>query len=265
MIDLVEIIRNFVNDYSLDYEVIYPIINNILLANEDSMTPVDSNSLVFMNSDNVNSAKRKIIDEKYPIILPFELKYREYCRYKASGPTIRIRVNRENVLAAVWSLDDLKDTKFRIKVSFGEGEIDAGGPTKEFIDLAFKALVKPETGLFDLRNNHYWFRYHPTMTEDLKKKYRSVGILLGIAVSHRRTIPIHFPRYFYKKLLHKQMYITDVNMFNQDVFRTFISLLESSISEDDYLEFTYVDDLHNYTIDLTDFKYIDDDDLNQNI
>lgn len=75
MIDLVEIIRNFVNDYSLDYEVIYPIINNILLANEDSMTPVDSNSLVFMNSFHVNSENRKIIDDKYPIILPFELKY----------------------------------------------------------------------------------------------------------------------------------------------------------------------------------------------
>ena len=100
------------------------------------------------------------------------------------------------------------------------------------------------------------------MTEELKQKYESVGMLLGIAVSHGRTIPIRFPSYFYKKLLHENIDYTDIKFFDQKVFRALNSLLENSTSEDDCIEFTYVDNLHNYTIDLTDFKYIDDDDDN---
>lgn len=70
----------------------------------------------------------------------------EYNRCHASGPTVTLQTNRDDVLRAVWILRDLNSTNFRLKVKIGKGEKDEDDYLTEFIDLAFKALVKPETG-----------------------------------------------------------------------------------------------------------------------
>lgn len=256
ILDLVEIIKSFIKKNSLGYDAVYPIINKKNLANENSMTPVDSDKLIFMEESDVKEKHKEEIEKSYPIILPFKLKYEEYSEFDSTGTTVELDVNRDNVLDAVWLLDDLKDFNFSLKVHFGEDEIDAGGPSREFIDLAFKTIVLPETDLFELRNERYWFKYHRIMTEDLKKKYRSIGMLLGIAIINKLTIPIHFPRYFYKKLLHRDVYISDLNLFDPELFRSLTGLLENEINQD--LDFSYSDAKSGYEIDLTNFSYVED-------
>lgn len=261
ILNFVEIIKSFVKKDSLGYEALYPIINKIIIANESSMTPVNSDQLIFMDETDVKDSDRQRIEDSFPIILPFKMKYQKYLNHNATGPTIRISVSRNDVLKSVWLLDDLKQCDFILKANFGEGEIDAGGPRKEFIDLAFTEIMKKETDLFDLRNGYYWFKFHKNMTEELRKKYRSVGYLLGIAVLNKLTIPIHFPRYFYKKLLHRDFYISDLNIFNPEVFNYITWVLQNPISPDDNLDYTYRDIIDDYEVDLTDFSIVEDPDF----
>ena len=94
------------------------------------------------------------------------------------------------------------------------------------------------------------------MTNDLRKKYRSFGILLGIAIINKITIPIHFPRYFYRKLLHRDINVSDLNIFDPEYFSSIIALLENEINKE--LDFSYVDTIGGYEIDLTNFSYVDD-------
>lgn len=261
ILNFVEIIKSFVKKDSLGYEALYPIINKIIIANESSMTPVNSDQLIFMDETDVKDNDRQRIEDTFPIILPFKMKYQKYLNHNATGPIIRISVSRNDVLKSVWLLDDLKKCDFILKANFGEGEIDIGGPRKEFIDLAFTEIMKKETDLFDLRNGYYWFKFHKNMTEELRKKYRSVGYLLGIAVLNKLTIPIHFPRYFYKKLLHRDFYISDLNIFNPEVFNYITWVLQNPVSSDDNLDYTYRDIVDDYEVDLTNFSIVEDPDF----
>lgn len=258
ILNFVEIVKSFVKRDSLGYEALYPIIHKIITANERSMNPVSSDKLIFMDESDVKDKDREKIENLYPIILPFNMKRQKYLRHVSHGTTLYITVSRENILNSVWILDDVGTNDFKLNVSFGEGSVDCGGPTREYIDLAFKEIVKPETGLFDLRNGFYYFKYHKNMTEELKKKYRAVGILLAITILHHYTIPIRFPRYFYKKLLHKDIYIADLNVFDPSLYDGVKYILNNHITPEDFLDFIYIDPQHDdYGIDLTNFTHID--------
>lgn len=208
------------------------------MANEKSLTPVEADKFNFMDESDISDEDRISIDKYYPMILPFWLKYNEYNKYSPSKTTLNISVNKNNVLAAVWRLADISDYNCNIRVNFGEGESDAGGLGREFFDIAFKEIVKPETDLFDLRNDYVWIKYYRTMTED-QKKYQSVGILLGIAVLNHITIPIPFPKIFYKKLLHKDIDMSDLYILDPKLANEFNKWLNTSIDQYD-LYFVYI-------------------------
>ena len=266
MINFIEIVKSFIGKVSHSArlkvnDIIYPIINSFFLANEKSLTPVEEDKLIFMDESDLSDDDRKYIDKYFTIVLPFKLKYNEYNKYSPSKTTLNISVNRNNVLAAVWPLADISNYDCNIRVNFGEGESDAGGPGREFFNIAFKEIIKPETDLFELRNKYYWFKSHKTMTEDLKKKYKSVGILLGIAVLNHMTIPFRFPKVFYKKLLRKDIDISDLHTLDPDLFERFCDLSKTNVNQYN-IEFVYNDSITGYEIDLTNFSYVESDEYN---
>ncbi|KAK8891560.1 Ubiquitin-protein ligase E3A [Tritrichomonas musculus] len=263
MLDVIESIHHFVECCSLQYDEIYSIIYNIILANEHSLTPVNCTQLNFMEPKDVKEDYKNKIIKHCPVILPFSIKYEDYAKDNIPELKVYFTVNREDLLQTIWNLESIEDINVCFKIAFtNEDGIDCGGLTKEFIEIAFKEICKPESDLFDLRDNYYWFKYHNLDNiidkEFLMQKYYCVGLFLGVVVLNKRTIPIHFPKYFYKKLLHRDIDQTDLCSFDQDYYKSIISLLETDVTEDLYLFYSYTDSLGHYEIDLETYKDITD-------
>ena len=134
--------------------------------------------------------------------------------------------------------------------------------SKEFVELAFKKIIKPETDLFDLRNNYYWFKHHTYSGTDHKeqymKKYFCIGILLGMVILNKMPIPLHFPPYFYKKLLHRNITQTDLIHFDPDLFRSLVNLVNRDIPENCPVDYTYIDSMSQEEVNLENFEIISD-------
>lgn len=271
MLDVIETIYSFYsNPNGAQYEDSYVIINRIILANETSLKPLPPDRMKFMEEIHVGKFKDQII-KSFPIILPFSMKYRDYrLWYKKNYPSplkvgFRIKVDRENVLNSVWCLDSVKDVNVPFRVKFlGESGVDRGGLTSEFIQLSFNEIFKPSSNLFDYRKDYYWFKPHnysgPEEKKQFLKKYFCVGLLLGIAISLKVTIPAHFPPYFYKKLLHRNIPKTDLNLFDPVLFQALANLVNADIPKNNPGDYTYIDSMSQLEVDLTTFKYIPDDD-----
>ncbi|KAF8420173.1 hypothetical protein EV426DRAFT_566707 [Tirmania nivea] len=94
----------------------------------------------------------------------------------------------------------LKPLKIKFLDSFEEG-VDQGGPQIEFFDVLIKEVMGQRYGIFvdtDNVNHVSWFTVRPL--EELHK-FELLGVLMGIAIYNGITLPVNFPRIFYKKLL----------------------------------------------------------------
>lgn len=262
ILNFVEIIKSFIKRHSLNYESVYPIIKQTIETNETSPTPVDPNQLIFMDESDIEKLEKEKLEKiskNFPTILPFSMKYKEYCQYQINQETFTVQVDRDDVLKSVWSLDKIEENfDLKLRTNFNEGENDLDGPTREFINLSFEEIMKPETGLFDSRNGQFWFKYQRKMNDELRMKYRTIGILFGLSILNRITIPVHFTRYFYKKLLHRDTCISDTNLYDPKIFTSLKYVTEHQCKEEDMLDFSFVDLKDDYEIDLTDFSYVED-------
>lgn len=262
MLNAVDAIYSFFTKYTAQYEKVCAIANKIIQVNEDSLTPINSDKLNFMNDNNIAKYKNKLMKE-FPIIVPFHVKHKDYVKEKPPVIVVKFVVDRNNILKSIWKLNSFKNVNIKFEIKFiNEEGIDCGGLSKEFIDCVFKEICKPETDLFDYRNNYYWFKYHkkPTdrktlLAEEVRlKKYYCIGIFFGIVILNKQTIPIHFPPYFYKKLLHRDIHSTDLSIFDPELFESILKLYKLKITKKSECSFTYNDSLNQYRIDLTDFS-----------
>lgn len=88
MTDFVEIVKESVKRSSLQYQSFYPIMNMIITASENSMTPVDFDKLIFMDEIDVKEKYKNQIIQDFPIVLPFPLKYADYLHENIDCPTV---------------------------------------------------------------------------------------------------------------------------------------------------------------------------------
>jgi hypothetical protein len=117
-----------------------------------------------------------------------------------------VEISRERVLED--ALDQLFKREKRelmrpLKVRFtdeGEEGVDHGGVQQEFFILALREALKPEYGMFttDSRTRMTWFQVNPL--EPLHK-FELLGLLFSLAVYNGITLPVAFPRMFYRHLL----------------------------------------------------------------
>lgn len=261
MLNVVEEIRDLLKSNAFNREDIFPIVNSLYLANEDSPNPLSIEEMKMIEPKEVNEKQKKLILKKFPIILPFDMKYGKYLNGEQPTSSAVFSVNRYDVLQTVWTMDTLSYTNIRFSVVFSDEDdiLDTGDLTKEFIDIAFSKIVEPQTDLFVLHNGHYWFKYHQHMTSEILKHYQCVGTLLALALLNRLTIPIHFPRFFYKKLLYKQITLGDLALFDPQLYSSCKAIDNLTVSGKIPIDFIYIDPVENYGIDLTDFKNITDD------
>lgn len=257
MLNVIEVIKEFIQIHSLQFESIYPLIANIIRANEDSTHPLRLNQMNFFNESEVNDKYKNQIIQNYPLILPFKFKYQEYINKKSFNKHLFVCANRKNILDAVWSLVSFKEKQFTLEVVFDDEpgvDSDHGGISREFIQLAFENIIEKETDLFELRNGYYWFKYHKDPSDDLLKKFKCVGILLATSILNGFNIPIRFPRYFYRKILNRNFVISDLAFFDPDLLKTVEYVQNNKISNTDNFEYIYYDQIDHYKVDLSNFR-----------
>ena len=253
MLDVIEVIYHFIKEYSIQYECIYPIINNIILSNEDSVTPLLTKQLNFMDDDAVPSKYKSKIQEHYPIIIPFNIKYNEYTEAYKPKIEIPFLVSRESIREMVFEVFDLvasENVSIDVHLYDGEGN-------QEFINHAFLDIVKSEVDLFERRKGYYWFKYHNKPSKELLRQYHNVGKLLSYAINRNYKIPIRFPRYFYKKLMHRDISLVEIAFFDHFYFYLIDRLVNEPEKVKD-IEFRYDDMISFYIIDLKTFEDVTD-------
>ena len=146
--------------------------------------------------------------------------------FAAAHFTIKIR--RDNLLED--SLNNLvnrdSDTLQKVitkplRVVFeNEPAIDEGGVKKEYFQLVFKELFKPDWGMFTYNpdNRLYWFN-GKTFEDPLK--FELIGTLLGLAARNQVILDIPIVSTCYKLLLNEKPDLEDLEMWQPDVFQSF--------------------------------------------
>ncbi|KAJ4165405.1 hypothetical protein LMH87_007039 [Akanthomyces muscarius] len=94
----------------------------------------------------------------------------------------------------------LRPLKIHLGEDAGEEGFDSGGVQQEFFRLAVAECLDPVYGAFTVDDRNYmaWFKPQSAV-EDWK--FELMGLLLSLAVYNGLTLPVNFPKAFYRKLL----------------------------------------------------------------
>ena len=109
MLDVIESIYMLVSKITLKYESIYSIINNIIISNEESNTPIHPSQLIFYDEKDIKDYANKI-NKIFPIILPFSIKYNSFKNSDTPQKESKlISSDREKILDTVWEIGSMKE------------------------------------------------------------------------------------------------------------------------------------------------------------
>lgn len=260
MLDVIEVIHHFVKTCSLQYDRIYKIISDVIEANEESMKPVLTEQFNFMDLNNVEERYKKDIQKLFPVILPFQIKHLDYVNSYNPEAIIPFILESDSILDFVWNvLDSTVKPRVSFRVKFSD---QVNGDFIDhiyiFIERAFTEIKDEKSDLFELRNGYYWFKYHKNVTEELLHKYYCVGLLLATVVYNNYKIPFHFPRYFYKKLLHRDISPAEIELFDPEYYDYIDELINDPDVDDLNIDFAYDDFLYHHIIDLSNFVDVTD-------
>lgn len=156
--------------------------------------------------------------------------------------SVKFSVDRENlfeqsfeVLLALPAADWFKE--FNVEF-IGEVGDDAGGLTKEWIDLMF--LNSFEKGLFVRTATEEEFYTIPILLDDTSfKKYFIFGKLLGKLLLEKLSSKCRFHEVIWKQLLGQNVELEEFKSFNPVVYNSLKSLENEDISEFGIFGFSY--------------------------
>ncbi|TQS38112.1 hypothetical protein Golomagni_01389 [Golovinomyces magnicellulatus] len=133
----------------------------------------------------------------------------------ATSEFMVMEIRRTHVLLdtfnSIWRREErelMRPLKLRLGQEEGEEGSDSGGVQQEYLRLAIAEALNPDYGTFtiDSRTRMTWFQ--PGSPEPLWK-YELIGMIISLAVYNGLTLPVTFPKAFYKKLLGED--ITEVD------------------------------------------------------
>jgi len=252
--------KMFIDRYSPQYENIYSFIYRIIESNEMSPFPLRTEDLYFLKKGQLGKYEA-LIREKYPIIMPFEIKNQIFAQNQQSRAIFIVRVERNKIHNFIWSLynigEELMDNQIRVQFVNEEG-VDAGGLRSEFSEISFKEIVKEEHGLFiKISDNKYWFNPKAKSQIDLQR-LEATGMLLGLLLNTKLQIPIRFPMALYKMFFGREVGICDFAEIYIDCAKSCAFALNTVLNGDEF-EYCYYDDYLEKNINLNDFTVLGDD------
>jgi ubiquitin-protein ligase E3 A len=177
-----------------------------------------------------------------------------------SATTLRcaITVRRDNLLEDALEQLRLASTENRLKrplfVQFaGEAGVDEGGVRKEFFQLALRALLREEYGMFVRQpgTGRYWLR--TCDFPDSRGLFELSGMLIGLALYNNVLLEARFPVALWRKLLAPETEHLDdlasLGTVYPEVARNLQTLLEyaGDVEQDFDLNFTVTQDVFGAT------------------
>ena len=124
----------------------------------------------------------------------------------------------------------------------GEPGIDAGGVAREFFQLTSEQVFHPDVGLWQYSAvNQMCMQINASSgmaMEDHLVYFRFVGRLLGKALFDGQIVATHMIRHLYKHLLGWPLMFEDIEMIDDEIYRSLQQMLEIDDVEMLYLNFT---------------------------
>ena len=159
-----------------------------------------------------------------------------------SAGSVKFAVDRENlfeqslaVLAGLPASDWFKE--FNVEF-IGEAGDDAGGLTKEWLDLMF--VNSFEQGLFFRTATEEEFYSIPILQDDASyKRYFVFGKLLGKLLLEKQSSKCRFHEVIWKQLLNQAVELEEFKSFNPVVYNSLKSLENEDVSEFGIVGFNY--------------------------
>lgn len=122
-----------------------------------------------------------------------------------------LEIGRTDVLKdtfdAIWRREErelLRPLKVRLGQDDGDEGMDSGGVQQEFFRLAIAEAVNPAYGAFTIDTITQMIWFQPGSPEPLWK-FELIGMLVSLAVYNGLTLPVTFPKAFYRKLLDQEV------------------------------------------------------------
>lgn len=153
---------------------------------------------------------------------------------------LTLRIRRKHLLKdAIDQLSKQDPHSFlkKIKVIFeGEGAVDIGGPSREFLYSITEKLFSPNYSMFEIKNERYmWFSH---CTFESKQSFFLTGCVVGLAIHNSVLLPIRFPLVLYKRLLYpdKKLSLNDLFEIEPDQAQSLLALQETKEKGEDVSE-----------------------------
>lgn len=219
---------------------------------------------------------------QYNFVLPLEIKA-EFLKYENGdmmknslqdaffrslfeGPTspyLFLTVGRSSIYKDTFEIlknIDALELKKQLKITFTNEEgVDSGGIRKEFFQLISEELQENEN-LFVTKNNTLWIKNN----EKQLSAFELVGKLIGIALYNDVILNIPFPSVFFKKILEKQINLSDLSEIEPEIYNSLINFQNLPKEDLKATEMTFSIYFEDHSVDLVhngDKKFIDESNL----
>ncbi|KAL7546229.1 hypothetical protein ACHAWF_009565 [Thalassiosira exigua] len=175
---------------------------------------------------------------------------RERLRVKWSDGHMRILIRRRHLLhdsmESVMSLSRTDLTKTWRFEFMGEKGVDAGGLAREWFQLVTEEIFNPDMGLWlPSASNQMAMRINPaseiSCPEDHLIYFRFLGRVMGKALFDGQLVAGHMVRHLYKHILGWPVMFDDLEIPDEEYYKSLKQLLDLDNIEDMCLDFTFTE------------------------
>ncbi|XP_022704202.1 E3 ubiquitin-protein ligase SMURF2-like isoform X2 [Varroa jacobsoni] len=128
-----------------------------------------------------------------------------------------------------------KDLRKRLQVKFrGEDGLDYGGLAREWLYLLSHEMLNPYYGLFQYtREDIFTLQINPdsSVNPEHLSYFKFIGRIIGMAVFHGHYIDGGFTLPFYKQLLNKPITLADIEVVDEQLYRSLKWILENDVND----------------------------------
>ncbi|TPP52445.1 HECT-domain (ubiquitin-transferase) family protein [Leishmania donovani] len=172
-----------------------------------------------------------------PNLIDFNFKLTDFRRRLGSrrGPNILLRVNRQTcLLDSFKELQKVKSFGGQLHIRFhGEEGADAGGLTREWLQLLSEAIVDERYALFIHSQDSISFQPNPfsSVNPNHLEYFQFAGVVTGLAIAHNVPIDIHFTRAFYRHIIGHRPVFSDLQSFDPELYTNLNWIMENDVTD----------------------------------
>ena len=155
--------------------------------------------------------------------------YRYLAESVGGGRAFHLAVSRDKIFQDSYrSMGGQSLKKAGLNISFNEGSIDAGGPTREWFTCLSQHMVSAEVGLFRVVGDQTTFEPNPASGVGNRAhlaQFEFCGQFVGMAIEKKTVLDCAFSRVVYKHLLNLPVGFEDLKSVDPETYRSYSKML----------------------------------------